>query len=56
MRVRFQADFDWSPPAHGGRVTTAYRAGDECTVTHDCAAAAIAAGKAIEIAPPRKRR
>lgn len=52
MRIRFLADFDWSPPEFGGRVTMAYRKGSEETVTRDCGAAAVAAGRAEAIEPP----
>jgi hypothetical protein len=45
MKVRFTADFDWSPSAFNGAVTTAYKAGQTLTVTRECAAAAVAAGK-----------
>lgn len=45
MKVRFTADFDWSPSAFNGAVTTAYTAGQTLTVTRECAAAAVAAGK-----------
>lgn len=44
--ITFVEDFDYSPPAHSGRVTLAYRAGTTATVTRDCADMAIAAGKA----------
>ncbi|WP_336800806.1 hypothetical protein [Kaistia sp. MMO-174] len=46
MRVRFLADFDWSPAERGGRVTIAYKAGMTLSVTRACAAEAIAVGKA----------
>ncbi|MET4636166.1 hypothetical protein [Kaistia defluvii] len=49
MRVRFIADFDWSPAERQGRVTVAYKAGMELRVTRVCAAAAIEAGKAEAI-------
>lgn len=49
MRVRFIADFDWSPPERQGRVTVAYKAGMEMRLTRACAAAAIQAGKAEAI-------
>jgi hypothetical protein len=45
MRVRFTADFDWSPSALNGTVTTAYKAGQTHTVTRECAERAVAAGK-----------
>lgn len=51
MWVRFKAPFDWTPPSRR-RVTMAYPAGFRGSVTHDCAAAAIAAGAADEIDPP----
>lgn len=44
MKVAFTERFDWSPPALRGTVTTAYEAGQTYTVTHECAAAAEAAG------------
>lgn len=44
-RVRFTADFDFDPDAFDGRVTIAYRAGQEKTVTRECAAKAKAAGR-----------
>ena len=54
MWVRFTGDFDFSPAAHGGRSTTAYKAGMELNVTRECADAAKAAGKAIAGRKPRK--
>lgn len=53
-RVRFTGDFDWSPPEFNGRVTLAFKAGTEDTVTTPCAEAAVASGKAIKVAPKRK--
>lgn len=44
MKFTFTRDFDWSPPALRGTVTTAYKAGTTETVTHECAAAAEAVG------------
>lgn len=54
MWVRFTGDFDFSPAALGGRSTTAYRAGMELNVTRECAAQAIAAGKAKAARKPGK--
>lgn len=56
MWVRFTADHDFSPAAHGGRVTIAYRAGQVCNVTRECAAAAVRAGRAEKCAAPGKER
>ena len=36
MWVRFARDFDFSPAAHGGRVTIAYKAGTVANVTREC--------------------
>lgn len=47
-RVRFTADFDYKPTS---QVTVGYLAGMEETVKRDCAAQAIAAGKAVRIKP-----
>ena len=44
-RFRFTEDFDFSPAALGGRVTTAYKAGMVKTVTSECSELALAAGK-----------
>ncbi|MER2536032.1 MAG: hypothetical protein ABTQ31_12800 [Rhizobiaceae bacterium] len=44
--VRFTADFDFKPKP---LVTIAYRAGHVLNVTSDCAAKAIAAGKAVRM-------
>ena len=46
-RVTFTADFDWYPPAYAGRYLQAYKAGFTLLVTTPCAAAAIAAGRAV---------
>ncbi|MCV9965460.1 hypothetical protein OIU34_26635 [Pararhizobium sp. BT-229] len=51
-RVRFTADFDYRPVP---QVTTAYLAGMEQTVKQDCAAQAIAAGKAVLLKPPGRK-
>lgn len=45
-RVRFTKDFDYKPKS---QVTIGYKAGTEMTVRRECADAAIAAGKAVEI-------
>lgn len=51
-RVTFTADFDYKPTP---RVLFAYKAGDIKTVKRDCADAAIAAGRAVEVKAPRRR-
>lgn len=56
MKVRFTAAFDFSPRALNGRWTQAYDAGAVETVTRECAAAAIAAGKAQLIETARAER
>lgn len=53
MKVRFTADFDWSPSAFNGAVTTAYKAGHTLTVTRECAEAAVAAGKGVIVSSSR---
>lgn len=50
-RARFKRDFDWKPTP---MTTIAYRAGHEYTVRRECADAAVKAGAAVEIDPPRK--
>lgn len=55
MWVRFTADFDFSPAAHGGRVTLAYKAGTLDNVTRECADLAIAAGRAVKAKSPREK-
>lgn len=45
MKVRFTADFDFSPAELKGTVTTAYKQGETHTVTRECADQAVAAGK-----------
>lgn len=52
--VRFLADFDFSPAALKGRSTTAYKAGMVQNVTRECAAQALAAGKAEKASVPRR--
>ena len=52
MRVRFTKDFDYTPSGER-RVTIAYKAGWEGTIKREAAEAAIAAGRAKEIAPPK---
>jgi hypothetical protein len=54
VKVRFTTDFDWSPPAFRGTVTTAFKAGQTHTVTRECAAAAVKAGKG-EVVKERRR-
>ncbi|MDH6265533.1 hypothetical protein M2360_000923 [Rhizobium sp. SG_E_25_P2] len=53
-RVRFLEDFDYRPSAFCGRVDIAYLAGMELPVKRECADAAIAAGKAVEIKGHRR--
>jgi hypothetical protein len=48
MKVKFTAPFDYTPSLRP-QVTYAYRAGWEGTVKRECGAAAVAAGKAVEI-------
>lgn len=55
MRVRFTEPYDYTPSADR-RVTYAYAAGAEETVKRECGEAAVKAGKAIEIAPPARRK
>lgn len=55
MKVAFIARFDWSPPALRGMVTTSYEAGQTYTVTHECAAAAEAAGAGAVVQPEPKQ-
>ncbi|MFN3746699.1 MAG: hypothetical protein ACK4TL_18510 [Hyphomicrobiaceae bacterium] len=52
VRVRFLAGFDFSPGAHRGRVTIAYRAGWTGLVNEDCARIALAAGTAERVDRP----
>lgn len=52
MWVRFTEDFDFSPPALGGRVTTAFKAGMVENVTRECATAAFAASRAVRANRP----
>ncbi|MBO1040412.1 hypothetical protein [Brucella pituitosa] len=49
--VRFSSDFDWKPLP---QVTIAYKAGWSGLVTTPCAAAAVAANKAVRLKTPRK--
>jgi hypothetical protein len=51
-RVRFTADFDYKPTP---QITVGYLAGMEETVKRDCAAQAVAAGKAVRIAPATRK-
>lgn len=55
MWLRFIRPFDFDPPAFGGRATVAFPAGHVGRVTRDCAAAALAAGAAFEVTPPRSQ-
>lgn len=55
MWVRFTEDFDFSPPALGGRVTTAFKAGMVENVTRECATAAFAAACAVRANRPQSR-
>ncbi len=52
MWVRFTEDFDFSPTALGGRVTTAFKAGMVENVTRECGGAAIAASRAVRASNP----
>lgn len=45
-RVKFTEDFDYKPKS---QVTIGYTAGMEMTVRRECAEAAIAAGKGVEV-------
>lgn len=49
MRVRFTKDFDYTPTGER-RVTIAYKAGHELTVKREAGEAAVAAGRAVEVA------
>ncbi|MGQ3674260.1 hypothetical protein ACT6QH_01985 [Xanthobacter sp. TB0139] len=50
--VRFERDFEFDPPARGGRVTLRYRAGRSYNVPRACALRAKAAGAAVSISRP----
>lgn len=52
--VKFSAAFDFTPKAARAE-TTAFKAGHARNVTRECAAAAIAKGKALRIPAPRTR-
>lgn len=52
--VTFTQDFNFSPGALGGRVSTAYKSGMTQNVTRECADIAIGAGKAKRAANPRR--
>lgn len=54
MKVKFIANFDWSPPEKP-RVTIAYKKGMVMAVRRVCADEAIAKGKAIEVKNERRR-
>lgn len=49
--VRFTADFNWKPKP---QVTIAYRSGQIANVTRDCAAAAVAKGRAVRVQKTRR--
>lgn len=48
-RVRFLADFDFSPAAKGGRVTVAYKTGVVANVTRECAVLASSLGRIEDV-------
>lgn len=50
-RVRFIEDFDYKPKS---QITIGYKADTEMTVRRECADAAIAAGKAVEVEAAEK--
>lgn len=50
--VRFSRDFEFDPPARGGRVTIRYRAGGAYNVTRACAIRAKAEGAAVATVRP----
>ena len=50
MRVRFSQD--WRHVPADRRVTPRYQAGQELTVKREIGEAAVAAGVAVELAPP----
>ncbi|AOF92022.1 hypothetical protein [Sinorhizobium sp. RAC02] len=52
-RVRFTEDFDYKPKKS---ITVAYLAGMEKTVKRECAALAIAAGKAVSLDGSKRMR
>lgn len=52
--VRFNAAFDFTPRAARGE-TTAFKAGHARNVTRECAADAVAKGKAVRIPAPKTR-
>lgn len=52
--ITFERDFDFSPVAHRGRVTLAYKAGTTANVTRACADQALAAGAARPTNRPRR--
>jgi hypothetical protein len=51
MWVRFINPFDWRPRP---QVVVSYKPGHEVSVKHDVGEAAIAAGAAIRLKPPRR--
>ena len=54
--ITFTDDFDFSPAAKGGRVTTAYKRGMTMNVTRECAELAIAKAKAKRAASARRSK
>ncbi len=52
--VRFSAAFDYTPEAARAE-TTAFKAGHARNVTRECAAKAVAKGRAVRIPAPRTR-
>lgn len=52
--IRFTEAFNWHVPKYKGRVTVSFKLGTTKFVTRDCAAKALAAGKAEPAQRPRK--
>lgn len=55
MHIRFTADHDYTPTGDQ-RITIAYKAGMEETVRRECGDEAVRLGRAVEIAPPKRRK
>lgn len=55
-KLQFTDDFDFWPAASNGNVSVAYKKGTTQTVTAECAARALAAGKAKEVKPAPSRK
>lgn len=55
MKVTFKRDFDFSPAAFKGALTTAYKAGQTYTVTQEAADAAVAAGAGEIVQSPKDK-